>query len=131
MKLYFQHNIYCIYTNISGMLIKSCTTNVTDLVPVWKNSRTLMFPKQHKNSFIFNYSGQCANHALPYTGQISQTKHIMELCWCGQKMCLWKNKRNTKMRSRSLVSSLYFSSLPSLNSHWYYLHPQYSVHISL
>lgn len=65
-----------------------------------------MFPKHHKDSFIFNYSKQCANHALPYTGQISQTENIMELCWCGQKMSLWKNKINFKMGSGSPVSSL-------------------------
>jgi len=49
-----------------------------------------MFPEQHEDGFILNYSGQCANHALPYAWQFSQTEHVVELSRCGQKMCLWK-----------------------------------------
>jgi hypothetical protein len=82
------------------------------MVPVWKNSRTLMFPEQHENSFTFNYSRQCAHHALPYAGQISQTEHVMEFCWCGQKMCLRKNKINCKTGSDFPISSP-----PSTHSH--------------
>lgn len=58
------------------------------MVPVRKNPRALMLPEHHEDSFTLNYSGQCTHHALPYTGQISQTEYIVELCWCGQKICL-------------------------------------------